>query len=103
MMQPTSFALAFVLCLTCSNQVALAQEQVPLPSVDEVLDNFYEALGGEMAIAGMSEVQFSGSYFGQISGEIDIDWAQTDSIQATSITLGPTVLPPYEFSAGCPV
>ena len=72
----TSFTLALVLCLTCSNQVALAQEQASLPSVEEVLDNFYEALGGEMAIAGMSEVQLKGSYRGQVSGEFEIKYKE---------------------------
>ncbi|MGI9518493.1 MAG: hypothetical protein ACR2NP_15665 [Pirellulaceae bacterium] len=41
--------------------VASGQQQT-LPSADEVLDAFYEALGGEMAISSVSDVRFTGSY-----------------------------------------
>ncbi|MGI9517824.1 MAG: hypothetical protein ACR2NP_12305, partial [Pirellulaceae bacterium] len=72
--RPTGFILALVLGLACSTSNAVGQEQVRLPSVDEVLNNFSEALGGEMAIAGMSEVQFKGSFSGQTSGELEVKY-----------------------------
>ncbi len=67
----SSLALAVILWLLCWTAVVQGQQQESLPSADDVLDAFYEALGGEMALAGMSEIMVRGSYGGASSGTIE--------------------------------
>ncbi|MGI9518491.1 MAG: hypothetical protein ACR2NP_15655 [Pirellulaceae bacterium] len=58
----SAFSVIFVVATlalggTCVTQ---GQQTGTLPSADDVLDAFYEALGGEMAIAGIDQVRITG-------------------------------------------
>ncbi|MGI9518490.1 MAG: hypothetical protein ACR2NP_15650 [Pirellulaceae bacterium] len=48
------------------------QQQETLPSPDEVLDAFYEVLGGEMAIAGIEQVRITGESAEPMSGDLEL-------------------------------
>ncbi|MGI9518492.1 MAG: hypothetical protein ACR2NP_15660 [Pirellulaceae bacterium] len=62
-----------LLCLLiCST--AYGQQKESLPSADDVLEAFYESLGGEMAIAGMSEIRFKGTFGGPASGNLEVKY-----------------------------
>ncbi len=58
---------ALGLCLS-----AVAQENRQPPTADEVLDGFYEALGGEMAITGIDQVRITGESAEPMTGEMEL-------------------------------
>ena len=65
------YMLVFICCLPCWTLTTLGQQVEAIPEADGVLGAFYEALGGEMALAGMSEITVSGNYSGASSGTIE--------------------------------
>ncbi|MGI9518494.1 MAG: hypothetical protein ACR2NP_15670 [Pirellulaceae bacterium] len=70
-MQRGLISTALIACVLCGTPATQGQQAEILPEPDEVLDAFYEALGGEMALSGLSEIHVRGSYGGSSSGSIE--------------------------------
>ena len=67
------YGFCVMLLAFCSWMVTptIAQQIETLPDASAVLEAFYAALGGEMAIAGMDEAVFRGTYEGEPPGTVE--------------------------------